>query len=518
MTRLTELWQPGIQAGSTLTSETTVSALYPGWTKTGTKSGNPFQSFRLLSVTVPFYWTYALSTTLGRSYYAHATFNYYTANDFVATTLLRFRAGSTSLASVRLTSGGAAQLWNDVANSQIGSNVALDGSAGDKYYDIQLKLNIGTGSVDSVEFRLGDTSIASSTGLSLSDSAITAMDVGGVTLASSPTDWVFEDLAVNDDQGAVDNSWPGLIRISTMDPAMAADVGGWLAGAGGSLQDQYGGETSFAGLSSSLTNNSQIRNAVSQANNYAGGQSYNKYNEYLHFFRSEPTSPITVYCDGTRGKVRSYQTIIHGHAEEAATGTKAGSFGIVSNPALSAVTFNFGNDAGAFSANYAGDTTGNWANNRSAVVYDEPDNYDDKWTWRLTKVTATTAVVSVCGLYLLREWYPVPDFGMTSVSEKLVEGLSDSTPVDTAALIGIETVTLSATNLPTDVTVDFNPTAVTPGGSSTMTFTVAGSVTEDTSATINVIGTAASSTRSNPMKIKIRKKPQPLAVYLWGGL
>ena len=516
MTRLTELFQPGVWAGYNQPSETTISNVYPGWTHTGSfLTHSTYEATRVAAgVTVPAYWTFALSTTLGRSYYAHMTFTY-SGFEGLASVLMRYRAGSTSLVSVRFTTAGVLQLWNDVAESQIGSDFQLYDRWGGSS-DIQLKLNIGTGSVDSVELVWGETSVASATGLSLSDSVITAWDVGAITLSSTPTNWTFRDLAINDDQGAVNNSWPGRIRIVNVEGWDILNEAGWTSGAGGG----FPGAEAWGSLAGDTTptDSTQIRNATSQASNYFRFQDQAYSARQAQFIALVDSDAVYIFCDGVHGVVSSYQTVAYGHAEETATGTKAGTLQLSSNPALTAVSFNFGNDAGAWSADYAGTTTGNWYNSRSAVVYDTPDDYAAPAQLTLTKVTATTAAVSICGVFVFYEWHPVPDFGISAVEEKLVEGLSDTTPVDATVIIGNEAITLSATDLPTDVTVDFDPTVVSPGGTSAMNFTVAGSVAEGTSATINVIGTAASATHSAPMKIKIRKKPQPISVYLWGGL
>jgi hypothetical protein len=502
--------------------------MYPGWTKTGTRPADPFQATRyteLLGDTVPYYWTLAFTGVLGRSYYAKAYFEYMSESSPPAfgggMTLMRFRASATSLVSVRITSDGKLQLWNDVGSTQIGSDATAWWNSVGFYsigHTVEVRVNIGTGSVDSAELKIDGVTVASGSSLSISDAALTHWDVGLIAAATEPYNWSWHDLGLNDDQGSSDNSWLGFSQIIALTGDWAnSEVGGWKGGGGGDAHNNSG-VRSFAGLNSSPTDATQVRNAVSQASNYMGGdadtysnffQAFVGYNTYLDDY-------TILYLDGTRGLLKSFQQFCYGHAEEA-SGTTAGSLQLTSNPALTALTFNFGNDAGAFSAAYAGNTTGNWYNSKDAITYSFGTiTYSGAAHWRLTKTTATTAAVAVCGAFVLAEWYPVADFGISTVSEMDVEGATDTVPVDTSVMIGSETITLSASDLPTDVTADFDPETVSPGGSSTLTFTVAETVAEDTSATVKVTGTAASATHDSLIKIKIKKKPDPKFVYMLG--
>jgi hypothetical protein len=57
------------------------------------------------------------------------------------------------LVSVRLTSAGKFQLWNDVAGTQIGSDSTLVVDIANTYR-VQLRVRIGTGAVDQAEMRV----------------------------------------------------------------------------------------------------------------------------------------------------------------------------------------------------------------------------------------------------------------------------------------------------------------------------------------------------------------------------
>lgn len=401
--------------------------MYPGWTKTGTRSSTPYQAgrYQALYCTPPYYWTFAISGVSGRSYYAKAyvTYNTYAGYDTWGggMTLMQFRAGSTVLVSVRVTSGGQLQLWNDVGSSQIGSSATAWWNAADYHlvsHYVELKCNIGSGSVDSAELRIDGVSVASGSGLSISDSTISAFDVGLISVAGSePWDWTFEHMAVNDDQGTNDNSWPGLTVIHNMARAWSSiTAAGWKDGLNSGDVFTYESYGTFGGRSSAHTVQSQARNSVSQASNYIQCTSMT-YKSLTHVFlnyNSYVGGYETIKCDGYRAWVRSMQYIAFGHAEEAATGTKAGLLGPVTNPTgMTGLSFNFGNDAGAYSADYTGGTGGNWANSKSAIQYapvgtNRNLDYTAGMVWRLEKVTATTAVVSICGALILVEWeYPL---------------------------------------------------------------------------------------------------------------
>jgi hypothetical protein len=141
---------------------------------------------------------------------------------------------SALLTSARLTSGGKLQLWNDVAESQIGSDSAAT-IAVDTWYRLELYTKVISAGTDEATLRLDGTTVASASGLALSTSMVTLGYFGfanGVHNANSVC--YIDDVAVNDDQGASNNSWPGAGSIVYLD-AISDNARGanWTGGAGG---------------------------------------------------------------------------------------------------------------------------------------------------------------------------------------------------------------------------------------------------------------------------------------------
>jgi hypothetical protein len=90
----------------------------------------------------------------------------------------------------------------------------------------------------------------------------------------------------------------------------------------------------------------------------------------------------------------------------------------------------------------------------------------------------------------------------TSVS--VAQGTSGTSTISTAVISGgAESVTLSASGMPSGVTAAFNQTSVTAGGSSTLTLTVSGTATISGPVTVTITGTAASATHSTPVSLTV---------------
>jgi PKD repeat protein len=109
--------------------------------------------------------------------------------------------------------------------------------------------------------------------------------------------------------------------------------------------------------------------------------------------------------------------------------------------------------------------------------------------------------VSVSGNVTL----PTNDFSMSSspMTVPVAAGSTGSTSIGTAIVSGsAESIALSASGLPTGVTAGFGPTSVTAGNSSTLTFTVPGSVPAG-SYPITVKGTAASATHTTAVTLNV---------------
>jgi glucose/arabinose dehydrogenase/regulation of enolase protein 1 (concanavalin A-like superfamily) len=115
--------------------------------------------------------------------------------------------------------------------------------------------------------------------------------------------------------------------------------------------------------------------------------------------------------------------------------------------------------------------------------------------------------VSVTGAVVV----PTNDFSISSSPTALTAavGGSGSTSITTALISGnAESIALTASGLPAGVTTGFVPASVTAGGSSTLTFNVAGSAAPGTYP-ITVTGTAISATHTTPVSLTVSAAPPP---------
>jgi hypothetical protein len=100
---------------------------------------------------------------------------------------------------------------------------------------------------------------------------------------------------------------------------------------------------------------------------------------------------------------------------------------------------------------------------------------------------------------------PVNDFSISvsPTSGSVVQGNSTTTTVSTAVTSGsAQTVSLSASGLPSGATATFNPTSVTAGNSSTLTISTASTTPTGTS-TITITGTGTSATHSTTYSLTV---------------
>src|SRR3989442_3850081 len=91
--------------------------------------------------------------------------------------------------------------------------------------------------------------------------------------------------------------------------------------------------------------------------------------------------------------------------------------------------------------------------------------------------------------------------GASPSSVSAAQGGSATSTIATSILSGSpESVTLSATGMPTGTTASFSPNPITAGSSSTLTFTVDPATTPGTYS-VTVTGTAPSATQSTTVKL-----------------
>lgn len=138
--------------------------------------------------------------------------------------------GSTQRASIKLTSTGTLQLFN--ATTQIGSD---SGSIDDgNWHRVEMRVD-STQSTGSrvIEAKLDGSVFATSS--VQSQGTASSFTVGGNLNSEAQTtgEWWFEDLAINDDQGSFQNTYPGDGKIIHLHPNGDGDAHGFTTQTGG---------------------------------------------------------------------------------------------------------------------------------------------------------------------------------------------------------------------------------------------------------------------------------------------
>jgi len=89
------------------------------------------------------------------------------------------------------------------------------------------------GSTGNIELRLDGTSVASASGLTMGFGnsiywGVDPHDLGSSCADTATMDIIYDDIAINDDSGSYQNSWPGAGHDSFFVPSVAGDSNQWL--------------------------------------------------------------------------------------------------------------------------------------------------------------------------------------------------------------------------------------------------------------------------------------------------
>lgn len=131
---------------------------------------------------------------------------------------------------IQMNSSGALELWNIEDTAQVGSDSdALDT---DTWYRIEIKMDVTSGSsstsldakIDGVTFASGVIDLGSTTNY---------FQNFGCNNASTETyDIYFDDIAINDNLGSYQNSWPGEGKVVYLRPNGDGEASSWTASTG----------------------------------------------------------------------------------------------------------------------------------------------------------------------------------------------------------------------------------------------------------------------------------------------
>lgn len=253
----------------------------------------------------------------------------------------------------------------------------------DTWYTLELSCLINSGaSDDSIEGRLDGVSIASVSSLTLGTTAPIRVETGWLATPGSGNKLCYlDDLIINDDQGASNNSWPGVSeKIVYSKPTADSQVGSWTGGAGGTTNLFDAVDNIPPAGTATETNTTQIENNIN-----GGGTNY------IATLQSYATAGVP-----TGATINAVQAFcIHG--EDAASGVKTGQVKVASNPSGSFVAFTFGEPGGGALGTFPNGWGGRWtAENEPSVAFGTAP------TIELDKTDTGTAVASVCslGLYI----------------------------------------------------------------------------------------------------------------------
>jgi hypothetical protein len=317
----------------------------------------------------------ALSTlfngVLGRNYYVRAWIRF-PANPSASQPIIFSSNGTTQGVTVRANTNGTLSLLR--GTTVLGTTAAL---AVDTWHLVQLRLKHVSGVTDDAELFVNGVSIGSGAGTAAVDT-VPSITIG--RFATGTYTIYFDDVAINDDQGADENSWPSDNgAVIFLKPVADEQVGvGWQAGAGSktNLWDAIDNTPPIG--SSSPTNTSQI------ANNSTDGLLYDA--------RIEP------YASRLTGIVKLVQPLAYhgfslsGGVTQAVTG--------VSNPASAQVT-------GVSPSSAVGVFPSNWSLIRGTAVNGDITDRNTGAVLRFEKVTLVGATSYCCQLGLMVEYVPV---------------------------------------------------------------------------------------------------------------
>lgn len=204
----TDIGSPDGFTAGTVATTTDTTDYRSGSASTKCTPGAAGTCFRRWPVTAP---------SAGTSLYKRA----YIWFDTLPTNTVRIMRIGTTQFSMRLKTTGKIGLYNDTTGTQIGSDSTMTLATNTKYR-VELKSTIGVGAVDAAELRVqldGAESVnpvetvASTSGISVTDTQPTSVDVGVIDAPGNVLNLRFDDTGLNDSTGTKQNTWCGHARV-----------------------------------------------------------------------------------------------------------------------------------------------------------------------------------------------------------------------------------------------------------------------------------------------------------------
>lgn len=289
--------------------------------------------------------------------------------------------------TVRINTNGTLTL-NDSTNAQIGAaSAALSDNT---WYRVELKIMVPTAGNGQVELRVDGTTVAAST-YAVTNIALSALRFGCLTAAGSGTVY-FDDVAINDDQGANQNSWPGSGKVILLKPTSQNSIGNWEG------PQTTGSDTT--GLHDNVDNVPPLGVNHNDADAAAGLYVFNGVSAANNNFDVNVQS-YTAAGIGSGDTIQLCQALAR-MSVNTTTGTNTGAVAGVSNPACTAQTGRNLEQQAVASTEPAG-----WKSIKSQVAYAPSVTLGTEPVVRCTKEVAN-ANNAMCDLMgLLVEYTPV---------------------------------------------------------------------------------------------------------------
>lgn len=227
---MARLWQSGFElnsSGSNVEFTSISNVLSTAVVRSGTYSGL-FDTVAAGAGRVGRYEFAAANSAAG--YYLR-TYIYFTA--FPDTGILPFLGLSDTATSafnhiaIQCNTNGTLELWNLEDNAQVGSDSSA--LSLNTWYSIELKADFTTIASTAIDARINGSSFASGT-VNLANGARSA--VFGFASAVIFATAYFDDIALNDDSGSSQTSYPGSGKIIHLTPNAVGDVSNWTLKAG----------------------------------------------------------------------------------------------------------------------------------------------------------------------------------------------------------------------------------------------------------------------------------------------
>lgn len=337
---------------------------------------------------------FAFTGATSRNYYIRAYVRFAAAPTSTSP-IIRLFNGTHDCYAVRLSTTGTLQLWTaSSGGTQVGSDSAALST--NTWYRVEMRVKIVAGASDEAELMLEGASVASTAVGNVGDVAPGTLQIGWPLAPGANAVVFMDDVAVNDDQGADQNTWPGDGKVVALSPtADSAGGTGWTLGTGTAL-----GGNGFAAVDNAPpvgvadlavgSDPKQIRNASANAN-----VSYD--------------ATMTTYTAAGIAAVDTINVIdpVIATAAPVTTSSKQGTVGVVSNPAISNVALGAGGTSGAFWSGVAANTfsTG-WKMSHGTVTYAPSVTLGTAPVMRVTQVTSSTRIAMVCYMAMMIDYTP----------------------------------------------------------------------------------------------------------------